>query len=62
MSVPTFMPDAAWMLRLPLLAPFGVFAYDGSLTPAELGDAGVPRGPPVAFDPEETGAVRAFFH
>merc|ERR1719229_304810 len=62
MSVPTFLPDAAWMLRLPLLAPFGVFAYEGSLPPAELGSSGEFPGPPLSFDPEEVGAVRAFLH
>lgn len=56
MSVPTFMPDAKWFLRLPLIAPFGTFAYEGRLLPNAAGD-----NVPESFDAQTT-TPRTLFH
>jgi len=65
MLIPMFMPNAEWFLRLPLIAPFGTFAYNGSL-PAEdqsLDTAmdSAQHGVPFSFDPNSATA-RAVFH
>jgi len=69
MHVPTFMPNAEWLLRLPLIAPFGSFAHKGALPPEERltdpphDDYAYPSGNavPAFFDPAATSA-RALFH
>eukprot|EP00933_Yihiella_yeosuensis_P040069 TRINITY_DN34293_c0_g1_i1.p1 TRINITY_DN34293_c0_g1~~TRINITY_DN34293_c0_g1_i1.p1 ORF type:complete len:540 (-),score=40.66 TRINITY_DN34293_c0_g1_i1:174-1736(-) len=64
MSVPTFMPDANWLIRIPLTAPFGVFSYEGSLPKDERLNEGDRdedgRSVPSSFDVEHVSATVMF--
>eukprot|EP00929_Paragymnodinium_shiwhaense_P027959 TRINITY_DN16297_c0_g1_i1.p1 TRINITY_DN16297_c0_g1~~TRINITY_DN16297_c0_g1_i1.p1 ORF type:complete len:746 (-),score=104.65 TRINITY_DN16297_c0_g1_i1:37-2274(-) len=61
MSIPIFMPDAEWLIRLPLVAPFGTFAYHGVASGRDAdalpGAADVPT-----FFSAEDATVRAVYH
>eukprot|EP00928_Gymnodinium_smaydae_P082141 TRINITY_DN65545_c0_g1_i1.p1 TRINITY_DN65545_c0_g1~~TRINITY_DN65545_c0_g1_i1.p1 ORF type:complete len:370 (+),score=27.46 TRINITY_DN65545_c0_g1_i1:38-1111(+) len=35
MNVPTFMPAPEWLLRFPILVPYGTFSHEGALPSAE---------------------------
>jgi len=55
------MPDAEWLVRLPLLTPFGTFAHDGKLPGHTWGSTSPHEEVPSSFD-AESATAKAIYH